>query len=69
MRIVDLQLNIDGLILNDGETVDDFIDGLNINSSYPVVFDVLYEEEIMTNIKGVYSTMGASNHSEREREQ
>ena len=46
MRIVDLQMNIDGLILNEDETVDDFIDRLNINSVYDIVYEVLYEEEI-----------------------
>lgn len=46
MRIVDLQLNIDGLMLNDDETVEDFINQLNINSTYEIVYEVLYEEKI-----------------------
>ena len=46
MRIIDLQLNIDGLILDDDESVDDFINQLNINSVYDIVYEVLYEEEI-----------------------
>lgn len=45
MKIIDLKLNIDGLILNDNETVDEFIKNLNINSIYDVVYEVLYEEE------------------------
>ena len=69
MKIIDLVLNIDGLILDDYTSLDDYIDSLNINSTYPLTYQVLYEEEYMgKNIKGVYSTMGASNHSERERE-
>ena len=46
MRIIDLQLNIDGLILDDDESVDDFINQLNVNSFYDIVYEVLYEEEI-----------------------
>lgn len=44
MRIVDLKLNIDGLILEDNESVDDFINKLKVNSRYPVTYEVLYEE-------------------------
>ena len=44
MKIVDLQLNIDGLILNDNESVGDFIDSLKVNSSYPITYEILYEE-------------------------
>ena len=43
MKIVDLQLNIDGLILEDDESVEDFIDTLEVNSSYPILYEVLYE--------------------------
>ena len=46
MKIIDLKLNIDGLTLNDNETVDGFIKNLNINSIYDVVYEVLYEEKI-----------------------
>ena len=42
-----MQLNIDGLILNDDESIDDFVDRIKVNSSYPIVYEVLYEEEIM----------------------
>ena len=42
-RIVDLQITIDGLIL-ENESVEDFINSLKINSSYPVVYEILYEE-------------------------
>ncbi len=50
MKIIDLQLNIDGLILNDDESIDDFINSLKVNSSYPIIYEVLYEECFMTNI-------------------
>lgn len=47
LKIVDLKLNIDGLILSDDETVDDVINQITelINSSYPIQYEVLYEEE------------------------
>ena len=43
-RIVDLQINIDGLILGRGETVDDFIDSINANTTRPITYQILYEE-------------------------
>ena len=43
-RIVDLQINIDGLILGGGETVDDFIDSINANTTRPITYQILYEE-------------------------
>ena len=43
-RIVDLQLNIDGLILNDSETIDDFIKSINANTTYPITYQILHEE-------------------------
>ena len=45
--IVDLVLNIDGLILNDGESVDDFVNSVQeiTNSNYNITYDVLYCEE------------------------
>ena len=45
-KLVDLQLNIDGLLLDDGETIEGFIQKVEklVNSSYPVKYDVLYEE-------------------------
>jgi len=46
MKIVDLKLNIDGLILNDDESIEDFIDSIKVNSMYNIVYEVLYEEEI-----------------------
>ena len=33
-------------MLNDDETVEDFINQLNINSTYEIVYEVLYEEKI-----------------------
>ena len=42
-RIVDITLTIDGLILKN-QTVDEFVDGLEINSNYPIVYDITYEE-------------------------
>lgn len=46
MRIVDLQLNIDGLILKDNESVEDFINLIRdvTNSAYDIQYQVLYEE-------------------------
>lgn len=46
MRIIDLQLNIDGLLLKDNESIDDFINELNIDSVYGIFYEVLYEEEV-----------------------
>ena len=46
MKVVDLKLVIDSLLLEDDITVDDFINGLNINSSYPVEYEILYEEQL-----------------------
>lgn len=50
MKIVDLQLNIDGLILPVGEGVEDVIKRIEsvVNSSYKIQYEVLYEEEIST---------------------
>lgn len=47
-KIVDLELDIDGLILEDGETVDKFIDKINeiSNSNYEITCNVVYEEVI-----------------------
>lgn len=45
MKIVDLRLNIDGLILNDEEDIEEFIKSIKINSIYPIVYEVIYEEE------------------------
>ena len=47
MKIIDLKLNVDGLILADGETVESFVAQVEklVNSVYPVKYDVLYEEE------------------------
>ena len=46
MRIVDLQLNIDGIILNEGETIEDFIEAIQMvtNSTYTIQYQVLHEE-------------------------
>ena len=46
MRIVDLQIQIDGLRLEGGATVEDFIKGLEVDSAYPVTYEILYEEEV-----------------------
>ena len=43
-KIVDLQLNIDGLILNNDETVEDFVNSLQVNSIYPIIYTILNEE-------------------------
>ena len=46
MKIVDLQLNIDGLKLKDGETVDDVISKIKsiVDTNYDIQYDILYEE-------------------------
>ena len=44
MRIIDLQLNIDGLILDDSMSIDDFIDSIKVNSIYPIIYEILNEE-------------------------
>lgn len=48
MKIVDLQLNIDGLKLKDGETVDDVINKINeiVDTNYEIQCNILYEEEM-----------------------
>lgn len=43
-RIIDLQLNIDGLILGGGETIDDFIESIDANTAYPITYQILHEE-------------------------
>ena len=47
MKIIDLQLNIDGLILKDNETVDDLINKLETitDTSYDINYTILHEEE------------------------
>ena len=45
---MDLQLTIDGLILSDDETVDEYIEKIRkiTNSSYEIIYEILYEELI-----------------------
>lgn len=47
MKIVDLKINIDGLLIGDNETVDDFINRIELinNSNYPITYEILHEEE------------------------
>lgn len=47
MKIVDLQINIDGLILKENETVNEFIKKIKsiTNSNYEIQYEVMYEEE------------------------
>lgn len=44
MKIVDLQLNIDGLILDENQSVEEFVSNMNVNSVYPVIWEILSEE-------------------------
>lgn len=46
MKIVDLQLNIDGLKLKDDETVDDVISKIKdvVDTNYDIQYNILYEE-------------------------
>lgn len=48
MRIVDLQLNIDGLLIGEDESVEDYIKRIEkiTNSNYRIVYEILYEEEV-----------------------
>lgn len=47
MKIVDLNVQIDGLILDDDETIDDFIDKISelTNSEYEITYEIQHEEE------------------------
>lgn len=47
MKLVDLKINVDGLILKNGESIDDFIDKIEsmTNSNYGLTYEVLHEEE------------------------
>lgn len=44
MRILDVILNIDGLILKDNESVEEVIGSIKVNSTYPITWEVLHEE-------------------------
>ena len=46
-KIVDLHLNIDGVMLKEGESVEDLVKrvGSVVDTSYPIQYDVLYEEQ------------------------
>lgn len=46
MKIMDLQLHIDGVLLKDDESIEQLIEKLQkeINSNYPIRYDILYEE-------------------------
>lgn len=46
MKIVDVQLNIDGLKLKDDETVDDVISKIKdiVDTNYDIQYNILYEE-------------------------
>ena len=48
MKIYDLRLSIDGVILRDGENIDDLVKKIEdvVETSYDIQVDVDYEEEI-----------------------
>ena len=48
MKICDLRLSIDGVILRDGENIDDLVKKIEavVETSYDIQVDVNYEEEI-----------------------
>ena len=48
MRIVDLQLNIDGLIIGEDDSVENYIKKISkiTNSHYKIVYEILYEEMV-----------------------
>ena len=47
MKIVDLQINVDGLILKKNESIEDYINKIKnmTNSNYEIQYEILYEEE------------------------
>ena len=47
MKLYDLSLNIDGLILNDNETIEDYINKIQeiSNTIYDVSWEILHEEQ------------------------
>ena len=47
MKICDVRLNIDGLILSDDENIEDIIKKIEavVETSYPIVYDVDYVED------------------------
>lgn len=46
MKLIDLQLHIDGILLEDEETIEQLIEKLQgqIKSNYPIKYNILYEE-------------------------
>ncbi len=44
MKVVDIQLTINGILLDDADSIDDWVESLKINAGY-VYLKVLYEEE------------------------
>lgn len=45
-KMVDLKLNIDGLLLKEDESVEGFVESIDINSMYPITYEILNEEDI-----------------------
>lgn len=47
MKIIDLHLTIDGLILKE-QSVEDYIQTIEeiTSTSYPILYEIIYEEEI-----------------------
>lgn len=45
-RIMDIQLTIDGVILKEGESIEDYISKVEkvFNTSYPVLYEILSDE-------------------------
>jgi len=48
MRLVDLKINVDGLLISEGTSVDDFISKIEdlTDSNYNITYEILYEEEV-----------------------
>ena len=47
MKVVDLKIQIDGLLLKDDETVEDYIKKIReiTETSYEILYEVIYEEK------------------------
>ena len=45
MKVVDVRLQIDGLLLQDDESIEDFIKKIPNSSTYDILYEVLYEEK------------------------
>lgn len=49
MKVVDLKIQLDGLLLHENETVDDVIKKISeiVKTTYDIQYEVLYEESFI----------------------